>query len=58
MRERVFERFVQGDGGEQVARTGRGLGLAFCKLAVEAHGGSIAVEDGHGTVFCIRLPHG
>ena len=58
MRERVFERFVQVDGGEQVARTGRGLGLAFCKLAVEAHGGTSAVEDGDpGTVFCIRLPH-
>jgi two-component system, sensor histidine kinase and response regulator len=58
MRERIFDRFVQVDGGGAVARTGRGLGLAFCKLAVEAHGGTIAVEDGgSGTVFSIRLPH-
>jgi signal transduction histidine kinase len=39
-------------------RTGRGLGLAFCRLAVEAHGGRISVEDGHprGCCFCVRLP--
>ncbi|HEX2679190.1 MAG TPA: hybrid sensor histidine kinase/response regulator, partial [Polyangiales bacterium] len=36
MRERIFERFVQLDFGERVvSRTNRGLGLAFCKLAVE-----------------------
>ncbi|MBV8762922.1 MAG: response regulator [Deltaproteobacteria bacterium] len=50
----VFERFV---GGERNAtRTNRGLGLAFCKLAVEAHGGRIWIEDNApGAVFCIRL---
>jgi signal transduction histidine kinase len=37
---------------------GMGLGLAFCKQAVETHGGSIAVESkvGVGTTFTIRLP--
>jgi signal transduction histidine kinase len=59
-RERIFEPFVQGSVGDAlVARTGRGLGLAFCRIAVEAHGGSIWVEDGNpGAVFCMRLPGG
>lgn len=59
MRESIFERFVQVESGEQAAtRSGRGLGLAFCRLAVEAHGGRIWVEDGApGAVFCVRLPH-
>ena len=37
---------------------GLGLGLAFCKRAVEAHGGSIYVESmvGEGTRFTIRFP--
>lgn len=58
MRDKIFERFVQVEIGDRVAtRTGRGLGLTFCKLAVEAHGGSIRVEAAHpGTVFCVRLP--
>jgi signal transduction histidine kinase len=57
-RARIFDRFVQLDNGDRVApRTGRGLGLTFCRLAVEAHGGRIYVEDGGpGAVFCIRLP--
>jgi len=60
MREKVFERFVQVESGERVVtRAGRGLGLAFCRLAIEAHGGTIWVENGNpGAVFCVRLPHG
>lgn len=57
-RERhLFERFGAG------TRTGNGqsstgLGLNFCKLAVEAHDGSIAVRSamGQGTTFTITLP--
>ena len=53
----VFERFAQA--GEGRARTSRGLGLAFCKLAVEAHGGRIWIEDAApGAIFCVRIPHG
>jgi signal transduction histidine kinase len=59
LRERVFDPFVQVESGDRsVNRGGRGLGLAFCRLAVEAHGGRIWVEDGApGAVFCVRLPH-
>jgi two-component system, sensor histidine kinase and response regulator len=52
-RERVFERFLS---GSTASRSNRGLGLAFCKLAVEAHGGRIWIEDGApGAVFCVSL---
>jgi signal transduction histidine kinase len=59
MRESVFSPFVQIESGERVAaHTSRGLGLTFCKLAAQAHGGQIWIEDGGpGTVFCVRLPH-
>ena len=46
----------QGEGGAP----GKGLGLAFCRMAVEAHGGRIWVEDNqpHGSVFVVRIPIG
>jgi signal transduction histidine kinase len=57
MREQVFERFVQADTGERLVRSGRGLGLAFCKLAIAAQGGKIWIEDNDpGAVFRIELP--
>ncbi|HTQ06810.1 MAG TPA: ATP-binding protein, partial [Polyangiaceae bacterium] len=58
MRERIFDPFVQVESKDRsVTRSGRGLGLAFCRLAVEAHGGRLWVEDGApGAVFCVRLP--
>ena len=57
-RERIFERFVQAAEGAEGVRSNRGLGLAFCKLAVEAHGGTIHVEDAHpGAMFCVTIPH-
>lgn len=39
-------------------RQGTGLGLPFCKLAVEAHSGQIWVEsrEGQGSTFVMRLP--
>jgi two-component system sensor histidine kinase/response regulator len=56
-RDRVFERFVQAP-DEASGRSNRGLGLAFCKLAVEAHGGTIAILDASpGAVFCVTIPH-
>jgi signal transduction histidine kinase len=58
MRERIFDPFLQIESGDRsVNRSGRGLGLTFCRLAVEAHGGRIWVEEGApGAVFCVRLP--
>ncbi len=58
LREGIFDRFVQLESGERTApRTSRGLGLTFCRLAVEAQGGRIYVADGSpGAVFCVRLP--
>jgi len=53
---RIFEKFGQLDS----RRVGTGLGLAFCKLAVEAHGGRIAVEStiGAGSTFSFTIPVG
>lgn len=54
-RQRIFERFVQLE--ERSERLGRGLGLAFCKLAVEAQGGTLTVGEAHpGAVFSARFP--
>lgn len=57
-RKSIFEKYVQGPGAPGSARTRHGLGLAFCRLAVEALGGWIWVEDNlpQGCCFCLRLP--
>jgi PAS domain S-box-containing protein len=54
---RIFDKFtrLQSDNGPK----GLGLGLAFCRLAVEAHGGQIWVDPnptGTGSVFSFSLP--
>ena len=53
----IFQRFYRGkaSSGEQ---PGMGLGLAYVKLLVNAHGGEIAVEstEGKGSCFTIKLP--
>jgi PAS domain S-box-containing protein len=57
--ERIFDRFVQAPGASGTRR-GTGLGLAFCKLVVEAHGGRIWVEskEAGGSTFYFTLPRG
>lgn len=55
---RIFEKFgtVQMRAAQQKHSTG--LGLTFCKLAVEAHGGQVGVnsDGGHGSSFWFTLP--
>jgi PAS domain S-box-containing protein len=57
-RHRIFDRFLRLENADGVK--GTGLGLAFCKLAVEAHGGRIWVEseEGQGSQFKFTLPVG
>ncbi len=56
-RARIFERFVQVRGREG-RRRGTGLGLSFCKLTIEAHGGAIWVDNRPegGSAFTFTLP--
>ncbi len=57
-RERVFGVFVTVPGSALRGRRGTGLGLTFCRLTVEAHGGKIWVESGSegGAAMCFTLP--
>ena len=58
MQERIFDRFQQGEARRERARHDVGLGLAFARLAVQAHGGTIAVssQPEEGTTFAFVLP--
>jgi signal transduction histidine kinase len=64
---RLFEKFYRAPSvSVKGRRTGSGLGLAFCKLAVEAHGGEIwlkspsneaeTAKEGPGSTFVMSLP--
>ncbi len=52
----IFEKYEIGTPIQSTAQLG--LGLAFCKLAIEAHGGSITVQDNepNGAIFTISIP--
>ncbi|MEL6561371.1 MAG: HAMP domain-containing sensor histidine kinase, partial [Bacteroidota bacterium] len=54
----VFDKYWQGDAKMSGKVASTGLGLTFCKLAVEAHNGNIAVKstEGKGSSFIISLP--
>lgn len=55
--ETIFLKFGQVDSHQQ-QKNSSGLGLAFCKMAIEAHGGKIGVESeiGKGSTFWFTLP--
>jgi len=57
--EAIFERFIQADIVDKMARQGAGLGLAISKAYVEMLGGKIWTEsvEGKGSVFYFTIPY-
>jgi signal transduction histidine kinase len=57
--QKIFEKFQQAEEGNNADSGTSGLGLAFCKVAIERHGGRIWVEsdgDGNGSIFKFTIP--
>ena len=57
-RERIFDKFWQVPSSGSASARSSGLGLTFCKLAVEAHRGEVGVESAEtgGSRFWVELP--
>jgi PAS domain S-box-containing protein len=55
---RIFEKFGQVETRRSGRKMSTGLGLTFCRMAVEAHGGHIRVESepGAGSTFSFTIP--
>ncbi|TAF07647.1 MAG: hybrid sensor histidine kinase/response regulator [Nostocales cyanobacterium] len=56
LREIIFNKYETGKLIKNTSQTG--LGLAFCKMAIEAHGGKITLRDNHpqGSIFTVEIP--
>lgn len=56
--QRIFEKFGQVESRQEGHKMSTGLGLTFCKLAVEAHGGHIWIQSeiGRGSTFFFSVP--
>jgi signal transduction histidine kinase len=52
----IFRRFTRLDDARVRDHGGSGLGLAITHAIVEAHGGTISVENAPGASFCVTLP--
>jgi signal transduction histidine kinase len=59
-REKVFDPFYQVDSSSTREYGGTGLGLSIVKRLVEAHGGTVTIEENvpRGAVFVVSLPAG
>jgi two-component system, sensor histidine kinase and response regulator len=57
LQQRIFEKYEVGEVFQGVTQVG--LGLAFCKMAIAAHGGRIFVKERQpkGAIFTIELEH-
>ena len=57
-RDRIFEKFGQVESRKSGRKHSTGLGLTFCKMVVEAHGGRIWVDSevGKGSTFGASIP--
>ena len=56
--KKVFLKFYRAGSGDTYTTKGFGLGLAFVKMILDAHGGKIKVEStpGTGSIFSVELP--
>ncbi|HEY9863309.1 MAG TPA: hybrid sensor histidine kinase/response regulator [Candidatus Obscuribacterales bacterium] len=55
LKESIFKKYETGQRFEDVAQTG--LGLAFCKMVIDAHSGCLSIRDNQpqGSIFTIEL---
>lgn len=58
VRPRLFQRFSRSDPSRSRDTGGSGLGLAHAAAVVEAHGGTIRLDEAHegGALFVVELP--
>ncbi len=57
-REKIFQKFAQTELKQQGFKPARGLGLIFCKMAMQAHGGDVYLspEITEGNCFVLQIP--